>query len=649
MPPEGFDRFARKNGEQEHDGKKIDVIYGIKAGKSSIQALRYNKETWTAQSARAHCGSRDGTFEAAAEAKEVSMTTKEAMSDNDKRELLQTAVIDSLAIGNRDHGPWIRDVYDTELVYEIGGKSYRMSYVIDRKGKVVFGQAELVTPTTVYTPVKESVEAKIDELAEAASGREEKYNSSVITDRLLELLEIDELTEAVVIPIIAEADVLIAKLSEAAPAKTEDGIAFPAAAYAYVPDKEKSSTWKLRLWEDLEKRVTRKQLGAAAAAFSPGGFRGQKVAIPSADVPAVKRKIRAEYRKLDVKDEEIPRWIKEIETRELVLEFTTLSEANIDGKGIAEVDIIKPGFNSDDSRYYPIDMLARDFSVFEGVKMYSDHPSKEDERNRPERSIRDWVATLSEVCVDEATGKLKGKATIIESWFKEKLSNLKDQGLLSNLGVSINAIGKGVKSKIEGKSTTVIEKLLTIRSVDFVTEPGAGGIVVAYESADTDVDLIDVEALRERRPDLIMEIESVIKEKIQAEVRGKMEAEERITQLEGQVETLTTENTSLKEEKAQAEKEKTKAEAQVTIKEAVDKAELPDAAKTRLIEAHKERMAEMLLRDQAILRQQTHFIADQVRRSADNRPSPRQKRDLKKISFRQVKLIRHPECEKAPG
>ncbi len=94
------------------------------------------------------------------------------------------------------------------------------------------------------------------------------------------------------------------------PMKTEGGARYPAEAYAYVPDPEKTSTWKLRLWETPEKKVTRAQLGRAAAAFSPGGFRGRKVQIPQSDIAKVKRRIRAEYRALGVKPKEIPIWVK---------------------------------------------------------------------------------------------------------------------------------------------------------------------------------------------------------------------------------------------------------------------------------------------------------------------------------------------------
>ena len=64
--PGQYERFARKNCEQKHDGKCIDVIYGIKKGKSEIQSLRYKIKTWTASEARSHCKGRKGTFEAAA-------------------------------------------------------------------------------------------------------------------------------------------------------------------------------------------------------------------------------------------------------------------------------------------------------------------------------------------------------------------------------------------------------------------------------------------------------------------------------------------------------------------------------------------------------------------------------------------------------
>ena len=72
--------------------------------------------------------------------------------------------------------------------------------------------------------------------------------------------------------------------------KTDSGEEYPAKAYAYVPDPEKPSTWKLRLWQTPEMKVTRRQVGLAVAALGKG-YRGQRVRIPAADLPAVKANV----------------------------------------------------------------------------------------------------------------------------------------------------------------------------------------------------------------------------------------------------------------------------------------------------------------------------------------------------------------------
>lgn len=98
--------------------------------------------------------------------------------------------------------------------------------------------------------------------------------------------------------------------SKQAVLKTEDGYEYPERCYLYVPDKEQVSTWKLRICAPGTTEVTREQLGAAAAAFSPGGFRGQKVELPSEDVAQVKEKLREEYAKLGVELADMPEGIK---------------------------------------------------------------------------------------------------------------------------------------------------------------------------------------------------------------------------------------------------------------------------------------------------------------------------------------------------
>jgi cation transport regulator ChaB len=86
-------------------------------------------------------------------------------------------------------------------------------------------------------------------------------------------------------------------IKKAAPTKSEDGQNFGAGDYAYVPDPSKPSTWKLRLTASPGGAPDAAMVGAAAAAFSPGGHRGQKVSLPSADVAGAKSKVRAAWRK----------------------------------------------------------------------------------------------------------------------------------------------------------------------------------------------------------------------------------------------------------------------------------------------------------------------------------------------------------------
>jgi hypothetical protein len=81
------------------------------------------------------------------------------------------------------------------------------------------------------------------------------------------------------------------------PMKTEDGKRYPAKAFAYAPDPEKPSTWKLRMWDSPTEKETPEQIGRAVAALSPTGFRGNRVQIPREDMLEVKRKVRQAWMK----------------------------------------------------------------------------------------------------------------------------------------------------------------------------------------------------------------------------------------------------------------------------------------------------------------------------------------------------------------
>lgn len=433
---------------------------------------------------------------------------------------------------------------------------------------------------------REPLQAKYAEIIQEA-GKRNKVEDSKVKAFVAEcgaLLADDSPQDGKLAASMKEVDAILTWLKEQELAKTEDGVKYPKSAFAYAPS-DNVSDWKLRLWEDAEKKVTRAQLGRAAAALSPGGFRGQKVAIASADLPAVKRKIRTEYGKLGIEDTEIPKWVQEANMqRTVIADYIPLTEATIGSKGNAQIVVIKPGLNTSKERYYPAEILGRDFAVFEGVKMYADHPSEADEKNRPERSVRDWVATLKNVHVG-AGGAVLGEAVVVEPWMQERLATLRDKGMLADIGVSINAIGTASKGMIEGVKTNVIERIVRARSVDFVTEAGAGGGVQLYEAESAlDVDLVNLDTLKERRADLVKLIESEVETKYKAEVKKHMEQDEKVKELETSVTALTTERDELKGKITLAEKAQRIAEAKSVIDEAISKSELPDAAKKKLAE-----------------------------------------------------------------
>lgn len=76
--PDKYDKIRRVNDDREHDDKDIDVLYGIIGDTSEMQALRYDKDEWTAASAKAHCKDNDGTFEEATEVEKFRIIKSDA-------------------------------------------------------------------------------------------------------------------------------------------------------------------------------------------------------------------------------------------------------------------------------------------------------------------------------------------------------------------------------------------------------------------------------------------------------------------------------------------------------------------------------------------------------------------------------------------
>lgn len=162
-------------------------------------------------------------------------------------------------------------------------------------------------------------------------------------------------------------------------------------------------------------------------------------------------------------------------------DFLRLGEAALRRDGTAAVKLIAPGWGS--SGYYSADLLEKDGpGLFRaGTKMYWDHPTQSEESERPEGSLRNLAAVLVSDARwaqgPEGPG-LYADAKIFEGYQKAVAE------MAPHIGVSIRAAGRATVGEAEGRKGRIITELTAAQSVDFVTEPGAGGKVLQlFEAA----------------------------------------------------------------------------------------------------------------------------------------------------------------------
>jgi len=173
---------------------------------------------------------------------------------------------------------------------------------------------------------------------------------------------------------------------------------------------------------------------------------------------------------------------KEAEALDVTGDLIPLVEKALRRDGTIPLKIIQPGWGS--TGYYPAAVLERDGpKVFtKGTKQYWDHPTRTEEAERPERSLKDLAAELVSDARYEPNGKsgpgLYADAKVFGP-YKEAVEEL-----APHIGVSIRAHGTARTGAMEGRSGKVIESLVSAQSVDFVTAAGAGGeILQLFESA----------------------------------------------------------------------------------------------------------------------------------------------------------------------
>lgn len=269
--------------------------------------------------------------------------------------------------------------------------------------------------------------------------------------------------------------------------------------------------------------------------------------------------------------------------------------------GELKVTIIRPGFNTSKGRYYTPQALRESADRFVGAKCYVNHATKAENAARPEGSVHDWVANVTKTAI-ESDGRMSGVVKVHDKTFKEKLAGLKEANLLPHMGMSIRAAGMQEAAMIEGQRTMQVNSLDYIKSLDFVTEAGAGGQVHEMaesagahiltadelfaefaESAENDIDLVSVDVLRLRRPDFVAAILTESKdmktvEQLQAELN---EANTKIAAAE-------TAKTDAEAKLLAAQESADKAIVASTLTTKLSESKLPEIAQTRIKAQFKE-------------------------------------------------------------
>lgn len=170
-----------------------------------------------------------------------------------------------------------------------------------------------------------------------------------------------------------------------------------------------------------------------------------------------------------------------------VLNEAAIAEAKKTGRML--VQHVSPGWGS--SGYYSADVLeaaATNQIIPAGTHMYADHPTAQEAKDRPVRSIKDLmsitteparVATQEDVARGAELGALVSEVDVVPT-YRELLEHLKD-----SIGVSIRGDGEIREGgEAEGRTGRIVESLEHVQSVDWVTRAGRGGKVLSLvESA----------------------------------------------------------------------------------------------------------------------------------------------------------------------
>ena len=280
-----------------------------------------------------------------------------------------------------------------------------------------------------------------------------------------------------------------------------------------------------------------------------------------------------------------------------------LSESAFHSDGTFPVRIIAEGWGS--SGFYSKKILTKSAGLYKsGTKMFINHASRAELKERPERDLNQLAAYFIE---DQATWQDNGIYGPGLYQTAKALPNYADfiKEAAPVIGVSHFVLGKTRIGEAGGKTGPIVESIDAVLSVDFVTQPGAKGSIGAmYESwvnsdinSDDETHELQISETQGNTKMAETKESSQISPEIVTESRGdwlarieSLREAEKATQtlmrendtLKAQITEKDTEINSLKESLAREQEKNILGEAATYAAELVEKLEIPEIAKDRI-------------------------------------------------------------------
>lgn len=141
-------------------------------------------------------------------------------------------------------------------------------------------------------------------------------------------------------------------------------------------------------------------------------------------------------------------------------------------------------------RYFTRRAVEQVAAAADGLRAFANHPTADEDRSRPVRSVRDLVGFYTSLATTEGEGRLQAEATLHLFEGAEWLAGMAREALAAGrpevIGLSIDslAVVKAGEPAGVGRRVPVVEGIHELKSVDVVTRPSAGGAFLSVQEAE---------------------------------------------------------------------------------------------------------------------------------------------------------------------